>query len=177
MDLRVMKTRNNIRTAFLELRSTIMLEKIRVNHLCSLAMINKTTFYKHYQDVFALSEEIENDSILAIMDSFANINALYADPDAFITGMYSAFKAHEELIFTLFSGRMNVLINKVEKQLLTHYPAIGLEPQKEILLSFLIKGASNVLMDAKFEETIMLNTLTGVAKHIIQLIMYNEGNK
>lgn len=170
MDLRIAKTKKNIRMAFIELRETNALEKIRVNRLCNLAMINKTTFYKHYRDIYELTEEIENETILAIMDSFENINSLFTNPDAFITGMYIAFKAHEKLIMTLFSGRMNMLVDKVERQLVAHYPVIGLSPQKEILLSFLIKGASHVLMEAKFDEIVMLNTLTRVAKQIIQMM-------
>lgn len=167
LDLRIIKTKKNIRDAFLALRTKNALEKIRVKRLCELALINKTTFYKHYQDIFALSEEIENETILSILDNFANINSLFLDTDAFIYGLYSAFLSHGEIINTLFSGRMNVLIDKVERQLVKHYPALGTTPEKEILLSFLIKGASNVLMEAKYEETMMLTTLTRVARHII----------
>jgi len=61
-----------------------------------------------------------------------------------------------------------VLLDIVERHLVVHYPAIGMTPQKAILLTFLIKGASHVLMEAKYEETIMLNTLTGIARQIIQ---------
>ena len=168
MDLRIIKTRNNIRGAFIELRAANALEKMRVKRLCEAAMINKTTFYKHYQDIYALSEEIEDETITAIMNSFENIDDLYADPERFMTGLYAAFVTHKELIFTLFSGRMNVLLEKVQRQLVAHYPAIGLEPHKEILLSFLIKGASHVLMEAKYEEKMMLQTLTRVARQIIE---------
>ena len=59
MDLRIVKTRKSIRSAFLELRKTNAVDEIRVNRLCEMAMINKTTFYKHYQDIYALAEEVE----------------------------------------------------------------------------------------------------------------------
>ena len=117
MDLRIVKTRKNIRDAFLELRSVYMLEKIKVTKLCELALINKTTFYNHYQDIYALSEEIEDETISSIMNNFQHLNGLFSDPDAFMKGLYYAFKSHEKLILTLFSGRMDILINKVEKQL------------------------------------------------------------
>ncbi|HNR01723.1 MAG TPA: hypothetical protein PKK59_04235 [Anaerolineaceae bacterium] len=170
MDLRMVKTRKSIRAAYMELRAQYPLERIRVKRLCELALINKTTFYKHYQDVYALAEEVEDETITAIMNSFESIGKLYADPERFMSGLYAAFVAHKQLIFTLFNGRMNVLLEKVQRQLVAHYPAIGLEAHKEILLSFLIKGASHVLMEAKYEEKVMLQTLTRVARQIIEFM-------
>lgn len=170
MDLRVVKTRRSIRQAFLELRLDNPLEKIRVNRLCKLALINKTTFYKHYRDIYALSDEIENETILSIMDSFEHMNSLFADPDGFMKGLYYTFKSHERLILILFSGRMDILIEKVEKQLIVHYPWISGLAEKEIVLSFLLWGASHVLMESKYEEAVLLDTLTRAAKHVITFI-------
>ena len=56
MDIRMEKTEKAIKNAFIELRSKKPLEKITVKELCSLACINKSTFYSHYEDIYALSE-------------------------------------------------------------------------------------------------------------------------
>ena len=56
MDLRIEKTEKAIRNAFMELRARMPLEKIRVRELCAAACINKSTFYAHYTDIYALSE-------------------------------------------------------------------------------------------------------------------------
>ena len=174
MDLRIVKTRKSIRKAFLELRSQNALEKIKVTSLCELAMINKTTFYKHYQDIYALSDEIENETILSIMDSFEHINSLFTDPEGFMKGLYYAFISHEELILILFSGRMDILIDKIEKQLIFHYPWISGMPENEIALSFLLWGASHVLMESRYDETVLLDTLTEAAKEIISFIKVKD---
>jgi hypothetical protein len=130
-------------------------------------MINKTTFYNHYQDVYDLSEEVENETISSIMNNFQHLNDLFSNPDAFMKGLYYAFKYHEEVIVTLFSGRIDILIGKVERQLLIQYPLLSDIPEKEIILSFLLWGASHVLIESKYEENILLDTLTRVAKKII----------
>jgi AcrR family transcriptional regulator len=169
MDLRIVKTRKNIREAFLELRAKNPLEKIKVKHLCDLALINKTTFYKHYQDIYALSDEIEDDTIQSLMGNFKDINSLFTDPDEFIKGLYYTFKAHEDQVLLLFSGRLNVLIDKAEKQLMVHYPSLGGMPEKEIMLSFLLRGASYVLIESRYDESIMLDTLTRIAKGTIAI--------
>lgn len=170
MDLRILKTRRNIREAFFELRSKYPLEKIRVARLCELALINKTTFYKHYQDIFALSEEIENETILAVMGSFSQLQSLFTNPAEFIKGLYAAFKSQDEVINTLFSGRMNVLIDKVDRQLKLQFPQLRSDPERDMIVSFLVWGASHVFMESGYEESIMFSTMSRVADQVMKLI-------
>lgn len=170
MDLRIIKTRKNIREAFLKLRAENPLEKIKVTQLCEIAMINKTTFYKHYQDVYALSEDIENETILSIMSRFEHMNSLFTDPAGFLRGLYFAFITHQELILTLFAGRMDTLIGKVEQQLIVHYPRLNSMPERRIYLSFLLWGGSHVLMESKYQEEVLLETLTEAAQAIVAII-------
>ena len=63
MDLRIEKTKKSIRNAFIELRTKKPLEKITVKELCALACINKSTFYSHYEDIYALSEAMEQETV------------------------------------------------------------------------------------------------------------------
>jgi AcrR family transcriptional regulator len=170
MDLRVIKTRKNIRDAFLELRAENALGKIKVTQLCELAMINKTTFYKHYQDIYALSEEIENEIILSIMENFEHVNTLFTDPVGFIEELYFAFISHKDLIVILFSERMDILISKIEKMLLEQYSGLSVTPEKQILMEFLLWGGSHILMESRFEEAVMLETITKAAEEIIAMI-------
>ena len=170
MDLRIIKTRKSIREAFLKLRAENPLEKIKVTQLCDLALINKTTFYKHYQDIYALSEEIEDETILSIMDSFEHMNSLFTDPAGFFKGLYYAFISHQDLILTLFSGRMDVLVSKMEIQSIVHYPRLNAMPERRTLLSLLLWGGSHVLMESRYQEEILLDTLTRATQAIISII-------
>ena len=63
MDIRMEKTENAIKNAFMELRSKKPLEKITVKELCALACINKSTFYAHYEDIYALSDTLETETV------------------------------------------------------------------------------------------------------------------
>ena len=47
-----------IREAFLDLLGKQSIERISVGELCDLADINRSTFYRHYADVYALLDEI-----------------------------------------------------------------------------------------------------------------------
>lgn len=43
-------------------------------------------------------------------------------------------------------------------------------PEKEIVLSFLLWGVSHVLSESRYEEIVLLDTLTKIAKWIISFI-------
>jgi hypothetical protein len=166
MDLRIVKTKKNINESFLQLRSKNALEKIRVTELCDLAIINKTTFYKHYQDIYALSEEIENETLASIFNDFEDLGELFSSPQYFIKGLINAFHSHEKIILILFSDRMNVLVEKVEKQLKAFYLSKNNTPEEDIIISFLIGGATHVLLKPKYDEIIVINTLSNILSSI-----------
>ena len=54
MDIRIARTDRAIEQAFMELREKNPLEKIKIKDLCAMACINKSTFYAHYEDIYAL---------------------------------------------------------------------------------------------------------------------------
>ena len=84
MDLRIQKTEKAIKNVFLELRARKPLEKITVKELCELALINKSTFYSHYEDIYALSEAMEQETVASIIGSIDHLKDYTTDnPDAF----------------------------------------------------------------------------------------------
>ncbi len=69
------RTRQWIRRAFTELMAEKReIEKITVTELCARADISKTTFYYHYEDIYAVAEEFENgliDQLSGALSGFA----------------------------------------------------------------------------------------------------------
>ncbi|MFX3631746.1 MAG: TetR/AcrR family transcriptional regulator [Candidatus Pristimantibacillus sp.] len=62
-DPRVLRTRQLIRDAFIDLLQEIDLEKITVNRITERATINRVTFYLHYRDIPELLEKLAEDMI------------------------------------------------------------------------------------------------------------------
>ncbi|MEC0724665.1 TetR/AcrR family transcriptional regulator [Bacillus spizizenii] len=60
-DLRVIKTNINIRNTFIKLLNEKDFNSITVQNILDRALINRTTFYKHYRDKYDLAEKITND--------------------------------------------------------------------------------------------------------------------
>ena len=59
----------------MELRAQKPLEKIKVKELCDLACINKSTFYAHYQDIYALANAMEDEMVEVVVESLPQLTA------------------------------------------------------------------------------------------------------
>ncbi len=62
-DLRIQRTRQFIRDAFLELLERKQFEKIRVTDITEAAMVNRSTFYRHYRDKYDLADCLQEEMI------------------------------------------------------------------------------------------------------------------
>ena len=153
MDLRIEKTERAIRNAFMELRARMPLEKIRVRELCAAACINKSTFYAHYTDIYALSETLEKETVASIVSSIPDLKGHSAEnPDVFTRALCLAFLSNISLIKILFSGkeqsRFGVqLEGELKKVIYRKYPEYERDPEKDILLSYCIQGAYHAYLN------------------------------
>ena len=120
LDIRIEKTERAIKQAFMELRAEKPLEKIRVKELCDRACINKSTFYAHYQDIYALANAMEDEMVEAVVASLPNLTArdVSERTEWLAREMFRAFVRHQNEINTLFAdSRQGLFINRVEAAL------------------------------------------------------------
>ena len=59
-DLRITKTKKLLYEALLKEMETKAFEDIKVNDLCTISMINRSTFYSHYNDKYDLFVDLLN---------------------------------------------------------------------------------------------------------------------
>ncbi len=83
-DLRVIKTKNNIKTVFIDMLKKTPIDKITVTALAKQARINKGTFYLHYQDIYALYNEVRDDFLKKMTESMDYCPLLLTDPSEFL---------------------------------------------------------------------------------------------
>ncbi|MCF7754643.1 TetR/AcrR family transcriptional regulator [Paenibacillus xylanexedens] len=63
VDPRVLRTRQLIRGAFVELLQEMDIEKLSVNKIAERATINRVTFYLHYRDITDMMEKMADEMI------------------------------------------------------------------------------------------------------------------
>lgn len=158
MDLRVIKTKKNIRDAFIELRKKHSLDEIKVNLLCEKALVNKTTFYNHYQDIYELSAEMEAETLDNFLNNFKDIDMMLVDANRFINGMHSALKAEDGVLRIVFDDKLDELILRVEERIRKYYAK-----EDQMLISFLMGGSIHLMMKSK-------NTNDEVEKFLMDVI-------
>jgi AcrR family transcriptional regulator len=73
-DLRVIRTRKNINEAFLKLIQQKGFDSVTIQDIANEALINRATFYLHYEDKFDLLKKMSNTIIEELMNS---INPAY----------------------------------------------------------------------------------------------------
>ena len=152
MDLRVAKTKNRIISAFLKLRDKLTLEKIKVKDICDEAMINKTTFYKHYNDSTELSNEITQDIIESVVSSFPSKDKIFDNPEEYISGLLAALEIESEKLIVLFRGNQDTLSARLADRLASVYYEENMSTEAEIRLSFAIGGLLRVVNDYIFSK-------------------------
>ena len=67
-DLRVVKTKNALYISLLDLMKEKSFEEIKVSDICSRALINRSTFYAHYEDKY----DLFTDYIRGLKESLSN---------------------------------------------------------------------------------------------------------
>ncbi|MDD7391069.1 MAG: TetR/AcrR family transcriptional regulator [Lachnospiraceae bacterium] len=176
MDLRIQKTRKSIVNAFLELRSRKPIEKITVTELAELAMINKATFYKHYKDIYDLSESLENEMIASILRSIREPGKILSDPYELTMDIFHALTSQSQVLATLFSGsRRSYLIQQLDVQIkemiFREYPEYKEDLEKNAQLTFIIQGGFYAFLDMqkmRVNTEQSIDILSRISKNIME---------
>lgn len=73
-DMRVQKTLDNVKSAFLKLMQEKSPAQITISALCAEARISRKTFYAHYRSIDALLGEIIENLVRGYVDSIRNLS-------------------------------------------------------------------------------------------------------
>ena len=146
-DLRIIRTREKIYSQFLKMRRKKPIENIRITDLCNEAGINRATFYHHYADIYALSDEIE----YAVIDkclshlSRKDIRLFYTDPKEFMRKLKEAIDSHMNEIALLSNGRMEKVFAKIEEKIVEFLMDGREDEELHVQLTYVIGGVIHVI--------------------------------
>ena len=147
LDIRIEKTERAIKQAFMELRAEKPVEKIRVKELCDHACINKSTFYAHYQDIYALATAIEEELVEAVVESLPRLTASdVSERTEWLTReLFRAFVKNQDAVNIVFAdSRQGLFINRVEaalrKCIAESDPSFESDVVRKVVLSFCVQG-------------------------------------
>lgn len=89
IDKRILKTKNQLKFALVNILKDKNLEDISITELSLLAEVNRKTFYLHYKDVFEIFNEMRTDILNKLKNIINNFNFKIENLEIFI---YQFFK-------------------------------------------------------------------------------------
>lgn len=93
-DPRILRTRQLLRDAFIDLLEEMDIEKISVNKLAERATINRVTFYLHYKDIPDMLEKMADDMIEDIHQVLDRSTVKSDSPEVINTAMLVKLLEH-----------------------------------------------------------------------------------
>lgn len=164
-DLRVKKTEKAIRSAFFKLIQEKPTSKITIRELVTLAEINKTTFYAHYETIEDLIETLKQEGVDYIVAHLDNIHLLFDAPDQFIDNLYQTLYdsridtiSHANHGDNIFSKQITDTLNEEIKKMdidVNEYQQLG------ALISFIVRGLLSLIenhTDSRFANLEYIKT-------------------
>ena len=175
MDLRVKRTRMNIREAFIVLAQKKKMKRITIKELSAEAMINKATFYLHYHDLEDLVSEIEDTTIKDIVESFGKVDAFFHNVDFFIQRFVDAMQRNREILLIFYENDRTAviqtkLVNSLRYKIIDENPHITFTKEMYIVLSFFLRAALDLGLYEEFGDydavfNAISNTIQVVTMH------------
>lgn len=106
-DLRVQKTKKNIRETFLSLLEEKPLNKLHVQEILDTAQINRATFYKYYLDKYDLAEQLAQecmDHMKALVEKRFDKKKNLPEIQETILEIYGYIKTNRRMVLALWKS-------------------------------------------------------------------------
>lgn len=152
MDRRVKYTKRVIKEAFISLLEEKDISHISVKELCTIADINRGTFYRYYADIYDLLKKIEEEFIYEIKISNSMINMKEHSIYSFTHGILDIFEKNKKLVRILFSADNNIfflddVLEVAYEKCIDKWGSDKLKDNKELenAVVFIFNGALGVI--------------------------------
>ncbi|MBR0435913.1 MAG: TetR/AcrR family transcriptional regulator [Clostridia bacterium] len=148
---RAQMTRLLLRTALIELMQEKPFNEITIKEICEQADLNRTTFYLHYTDQFALLADVENEVYQKTLETLKNVKPA-ADAPGMIETFLNYIKSNASLFRILFvdadsEGFRSRFIQNMLNHLRFNIPLSCAAEEEPYLLCFLMQGSVHMIME------------------------------
>jgi AcrR family transcriptional regulator len=129
-DPRILRTRQLLRDAFIELLQEMDIEKISVNRLAERATINRVTFYLHYRDIPDMMDKMAEDMIEDIyqIHNKTQVNPTLAEEENLpLVQLLEHFAEHAKFYKVILASKRIPIFTERLLKLLTELVTASLE--------------------------------------------------
>lgn len=149
-DLRYIKTEKILRDAFCRLNAKR--KKYTLVQLCQEALINKTTFYKHYETLEDFEYKIRKEYLKDLLFQCDHIYDAFTDTRNYVLDMQHILADNIQTVEIMFNGNPNHISQIIEEITLEIYSDRISTKEERLKLIFASRGASSILIQ-DFDST------------------------
>ena len=157
MDRRIKKTNAAIFKAYVALKKEHPETEPSVKEICAAADINKTTFYRYFNDVESLSHSFTEKAINGFLIDDLDVTNLLTDPERYFRQVLNRLEKYEEDLKYLMYGNPMTFIYEAERIIKSKLKETINEKYDEILCTFIAGGAAHYFLSADFNNEDELN--------------------
>lgn len=177
-DLRILKTKASLYRALIELMKEKEFEQIKISEICTKSMINRSTFYDHYNDKYELLESFMNDMKKELEENIVvdteinNIKDFYME---LLKVMLEHIDENKEVYSSLLKINSNsiakdmmidTVLNSVAKRINEDFINKSNIPTKIVIL-FYASGIISIIVDSlqdtkKFDKEKILSIISSL---------------
>lgn len=157
MDLRIRKTKKQLRESLVTLAGEKQLNRIAVTELSRHAGINKATFYLHYSNIYDLVHEIEDEMIDEFVRKLGKVDSFFRNFPLFLDVMKETYYENRPFMFILYINNMtlelqdriiSVLIEKIKEE----NPHIDFNEDLRPILMLCLRGVLDIRLYDEFRD-------------------------
>lgn len=144
-------TKKMLKTSLIELMHKKSINQITIKELCESADLNRSTFYLHYTDQFALLRDIENEIINTTFEYLQDVGT-NLDTLSYIETFLTYVKQNTDIFETLLCHQetahfQQLFIDKILEQLKVNLTFDCPEKNTKYIYSFLLHGCIQIIID------------------------------
>lgn len=181
-DLRILKTKASLYRTLIELMKEKEFEQIKISEICSKSMINRSTFYDHFNDKYELLESFMNDLKKELEESIKidiETNSIKEYYMEILKATLDYIDKNKEVYSSMLKINSNsiakdmmieTVLNSITSKINSNFENKSKIPTKNIVL-FYVSGTISVLINSlcdinTFNKEEVYNTITELIPEI-----------
>lgn len=150
------KTRNKIKSSFaILLKEKRKIKNITINELVNKAEITRGTFYTHYDNIYEVAKEFQDELLDVLFSEFNKIKT-YDDIKNYLSIIFKHLEDNEELYKMMLSSDEVLLftnrLSKIMKNNLCEFLSKNNVLNKDLSINFFVDGTINLFIKYFREE-------------------------
>lgn len=152
MDRRIKKTNTAIFKSYIELKKERPQTEPSVKEICARADINKTTFYRYFNDIDMLSHSLTENAINTLLIENLDVTTLLTKPEHYFRQVLSRLEKHEDDLKSLMYGNPMTFIYEAERIIKSKLKVEISEKYDEVLCTFIAGGVAHYFLSENYSD-------------------------